>query len=107
MIIYGGINESGKVLDEVWLFSFEKTLWLKINDIIRGEEIPTLAMHSMCSIFPDELNNINNINIFKHPEFLCDSNNSRYLKIGLYIFGGIKGPKKIDSVSFGDISKDL
>jgi len=39
----------------------------------------------MCDVFPDELQNIPGVGIFKHPEILSDVNNSRVIKVGVYI----------------------
>jgi len=83
MIIYGGINENGKVLDEFWLLSFEKNYWSKINDIITGEKIPSLCMHGMKSVFPEELYTLPGTGIFKHPDLITDVSNTRVLKIGV------------------------
>jgi len=65
------------------LLSFEKSSWSKVNDLIKGDKIPALSMHAMVDVFPDEVNSLPGISIFKHPEVLTDVNNTRTIKVGL------------------------
>jgi len=85
MVVYGGTNDHGVVLDELWLLDLKINRWKKSNDTISNWSegvMPPLMHHTMCGVIPIDLYKYNNVSIFSHPEYMTDMNNVRKLKIG-------------------------
>ena len=86
MLIHGGINEEGKILDDSYLFNMHSLTWSKciINKICQH---PKLWGHSSCLVIPGQILYNPKFNIYSFPEF--DTVKKKNIKKkGLFIFGG-------------------
>ena len=86
MLIHGGINEEGKILDDCYLFNMHSLTWNKciINKICQH---PKLWGHSSCLVIPGQILYNPKFNIYSFPEF--DTVKKKNIKKkGLFVFGG-------------------
>ena len=88
MFIHGGINESGKYLNDSYLLSYKPLKW-NIPIINSKIELPPMAYHSCCLVIPEKIRNSSKFNIYKSTDDIKDVNiNDNIKERGLYIFGG-------------------
>ena len=86
MLIHGGINDEGKILDDSYLFNMHSLTWNKciVNKIC---EQPKLWGHGCCLVIPGQILYNPKFNIYSFPEF--DTVKKKNLKKkGLFVFGG-------------------
>ena len=86
MLIHGGINDEGKVLDDSYLFNMHTLTWSKcaINKICQH---PKLWGHACSLVIPGQILYNPKFSIYSFPEF--DTVRKRIIKKkGLFIFGG-------------------
>ena len=86
MLIHGGINDEGKVLDDSYLFNMHTLTWNKciINKI---GIYPRLWGHACCLVIPGQILYNPKFNIYTFPEF--DTVKKKNIKKkGLFVFGG-------------------
>jgi hypothetical protein len=88
MLIYGGIDEEGKYLSDMWLLDYVNLRWIRMDP--KGPKFPALAYHSSCLVVANERKQLPNFTIFKKPEIPINKLQNRNLKLeGVYIFGGL------------------
>ena len=86
MLIYGGMDENGKIISEPWALDLYRMKWI-YPKFSNKSIYPKIYLHSSCQVF--------NERIRFHPKFsLFKINNEKeyinFLKYeGIYIFGGI------------------
>ena len=86
MLIHGGINADGKILDDSYLFNMHTLTWNKciINKIC---EHPKLWGHACCLVIPGQILYNPKFSIYSFPEF--DTVKKKNIKKkGLFVFGG-------------------
>ena len=86
MLIHGGINVDGKILDDSYLFNMHALTWNKciINKIC---EHPKLWGHACCLVIPGQILYNPKFSIYSFPEF--DTVKKKNIKKkGLFVFGG-------------------
>ena len=86
MLIHGGINDEGKVLDDTYLFNMHTLTWNKciINKI---DHHPKLWGHACCLVIPGQILYNPKFTIYSYPEF--DTVRKKNIKKkGLFVFGG-------------------
>ena len=86
MLIHGGINVDGKILDDSYLFNMHTLTWNKciINKIC---EHPKLWGHASCLVIPGQILYNPKFSIYSFPEF--DTVKKKNIKKkGLFVFGG-------------------
>ena len=86
MLIHGGINVDGKILDDSYLFNMHSLTWNKciINKIC---EHPKLWGHACCLVIPGQILYNPKFSIYSFPEF--DTVKKKNIKKkGLFVFGG-------------------
>ena len=86
MLIHGGINEEGKVLDDTVLLNMHTLTWsnCSINKICQH---PKLWGHACCLVIPGQILYNPKFNIYSFPEFETSKKKS-IKKKGLFVFGG-------------------
>ena len=86
MLIHGGINDEGKVLDDAYLFNLHTFTWNKciINKI---NTHPKLWGHACCLVIPGQILYNPKFNIYTFPE-LDTVKKKNIKKKGLFVFGG-------------------
>ena len=86
MLIHGGINEEGKVLDDTVLLNMHTLTWsnCSINKICQH---PKLWGHACCLVIPGQILYNPKFNIYSFPEFETPKKKS-IKKKGLFVFGG-------------------
>ena len=86
MLIHGGINEEGKVLDDTVLLNMHTLTWSNcaINKICQH---PKLWGHACCLVIPGQILYNPKFNIYSFPEFETSKKKS-IKKKGLFVFGG-------------------
>ena len=86
MLIHGGINEFGRVLDDTILLNMHTLTWSKcsINKLCQH---PKLWGHSCCLVIPSQILYNPKFNIYSFPEY--ETSKKRTIKKkGLFVFGG-------------------
>ena len=86
MLIHGGINEFGRVLDDTILLNMHTLTWSKcsINKLCQH---PKLWGHSCCLVIPGQILYNPKFNIYSFPEY--ETSKKRTIKKkGLFVFGG-------------------
>ena len=86
MLIHGGINVDGKILDDSYLFNMHTLTWNKciVNKIC---EHPKLWGHACCLVIPGQILYNPKFSIYSFPEF--DTVKKKNIKKkGLFVFGG-------------------
>ena len=89
MIIHGGVDERGEILDDSYLLNLNSNLiWAKTS-IMPILIPPKLAYHSCCLVITSELLYNNKFSIYRIPNsFIAKKLNSRIKEMGMYVFGG-------------------
>ena len=104
LLIYGGINDEGEILNDFWVFEYMKLKWnpLEYRSLIK---IPYLAYHSACLVIKSRAVLYHNeFNVYKIPEGNINKNVKNKPKIeGIYIFGGINNSDNINNNYFKDL----
>ena len=86
MLIHGGINDDGKVLDDAYLFNMHSLTWSKCA-INRIDHHPKLWGHACCLVIPGQILYNPKFTIYSYPEF--DTVRKKNIKKkGLFVFGG-------------------
>lgn len=88
MLVHGGLNDSGKVLNETLFLDFISLKWSRLDH--SGTRSPCL--HSHCSEFVYENEKFYNYNyhIYKGSNMMENNNISKKVEFeGVYVFGGI------------------
>ena len=93
MVVYGGINNNGKFLNDVVQFNLEHHKWTvcEIEPSTLNDE--ALAFHSMCAVFKAEPKVANIYNPYEYQQILKKGNNGQtpqrnIMEEGIYVFGG-------------------
>ena len=86
MLIHGGINVDGKILDDSYLFNMHTLTWNKciINKIC---EHPKLWGHACCLVIPGQILYNPKFSIYSFPE-IDTVKKKNIKKKGLFVFGG-------------------
>ena len=91
MLIYGGMDENGKILSEPWALDLYRMKWISPK-FSNKSLFPKVYLHSSCQVF--------NERIKFHPKFSLFKiyNEKEYINFlkyeGIYIFGGINDEGK-------------
>ena len=86
MLIHGGINEEGKVLDDTVLLNMHTLTWSNCS-IKKICQHPKLWGHACCLVIPGQILYNPKFNIYSFPEFETSKKKS-IKKKGLFVFGG-------------------
>ena len=89
MLIHGGIDEDGQILDDSYILNLNNNLiWSKAS-IMPILIPPKLAYHSCCLAITSDILYSNKFNIYRMPNsFIAKKFNSHIREIGMYVFGG-------------------
>ena len=86
MLVHGGINDEGKILDDTYLFNMHTLTWNKCN-ISKICQHPKLWGHACCLVIPGQILYNPKFNVYAFPEF--DTVKKKNIKKkGLFVFGG-------------------
>ena len=99
MLIHGGINEEGKVLDDTYLFNMHTLTWNKciINKI---DHHPKLWGHACCLVIPGQILYNPKFTIYSYPEF--DTVKKKNIKKKDYSFSEENLVKMVDyQINYG------
>lgn len=76
------MDESSKLLNDIWVFSLKMNSWSNMNNhILNKATVPHLCYHRMVGVYPE------NVELFEHVNFFEDINWNKIF-YGIYIFGG-------------------
>ena len=93
MLIHGGIDEDGQILDDTYLLNLNNNnnnnfVWSKAS-IMPILIPPKLAYHSCCLVITSDILYSNKFNIYRIPNsFIAKKLNSHIREMGMYVFGG-------------------
>lgn len=68
MLVWGGIDEYSRTLNDVWMLSLETFRWANVKGSFVGKLPDAIMYHKMVSVFPKEFNSMRNFSLFKNPE---------------------------------------
>ena len=89
MIIHGGVDETGDILDDSYILNLTNNLVWSKTAIMPIFIPPKLAYHSCCLVVTSELLYNSNFSIYRIPNsFIEKKLNSRIKEMGMYVFGG-------------------
>ena len=89
MLIHGGVDESGEILDDSYLLNLTNNLIWSKTSIMPILIPPKLAYHSCCLVITSDIIFNNKFSIYKIPNsFIAKKLNSRIKEMGMYVFGG-------------------
>ena len=89
MLIHGGVDEDGEILDDSYLLNLNNNLIWSKTSIMPILIPPKLAYHSCCLVITSDILYSNKFNIYRIPNsFIAKKLNSRIREIGMYVFGG-------------------
>ena len=88
MLIYGGIDEEGVVLNDPWALDLYRMKWIQTK-FATGSYLPKLYYHSSGQVFAPSKKYHPKFSLFKIFNKLGNFNNSNIVFEGIYIFGGI------------------
>ena len=89
MVVYGGIDDDGNVLDDMWALDLNFTLkWYYVE--AKGVKQKALAHHCSSLVLPFEKKNNPQMSLFKFPDLPSGRTTIKGTKIeGIGVFGGI------------------
>ena len=89
MLIHGGVDETGEILDDSYLLNLNSNyIWAKTS-IMPILIPPKLAYHSCCLVIASDILYNNKFSIYRIPNsFFAKKLNSRIKEMGMYVFGG-------------------
>ena len=89
MLIHGGIDENGEVLDDSYLLNLGSNLTWSKTSIMPILIPPKLAYHSCCLVITSDILYNHKFNIYRIPNsFIEKKLNSKIKEMGMYVFGG-------------------
>ena len=99
MLIHGGLDENGEILDDCFVLNLNNLKWFNtcLSSLCFS---PKLAFHSCCLVASKEILRSQKINLYKLPDF-CYSKKyfNRIKEMGIYVYGGkIKNCKEPSNV---------
>lgn len=68
MVVWGGVNENSRPLNDVWALSLESFRWANLKPNLEGTLPDAISHHKMVSVFPKEFNSMLNFTLFKNPD---------------------------------------
>jgi len=88
MLVHGGVNDSGKTLNETIFLEFNTLKWNKLDT--RGTRSPYLSCHCSEFVLENEKFYNNNYHIYKGTNLIENTNIIKKIEFeGIYVFGGI------------------
>ena len=89
MLIHGGVDENGEILDDSYLLNLNSNLIWSKTSIMPILIPPKLAYHSCCLVITSDIKYNNKFSIYKIPNsFFAKKLNSKIKEMGMYVFGG-------------------
>ena len=89
MLIHGGVDETGEILDDSYLLNLSSNLIWSKTSIMPILIPPKLAYHSCCLVLTSDILYNNKFSIYRLPNaFITKKLNSRIKEMGMYVFGG-------------------
>ena len=89
MLIHGGVDENGEILDDSYLLNLNNNLIWSKTSIMPILIPPKLAYHSCCLVITSDILFNNKFSIYRIPNsFIARKLNSRIKEMGMYVFGG-------------------
>ena len=89
MLIHGGVDETGEILDDSYLLNLSTNLIWSKTSIMPILIPPKLAYHSCCLVLTSDILYNNKFSIYRLPNaFITKKLNSRIKEMGMYVFGG-------------------
>ena len=89
MLIHGGVDENGEILDDSYLLNLNNNLIWSKTSIMPILIPPKLAYHSCCLVITSDILYNNKFTIYRIPNsFIAKKINSRIKEMGMYVFGG-------------------
>lgn len=88
MLIHGGLNESGKTLNDTIFLEYNTLKWNKLD--IRGTRAPYLSSHSSEFVLENEKFYNPNYHVYKGSNLIENTNIIKKIEFeGVYVFGGL------------------
>ena len=89
MLVFGGIDDDEKYLNDMWIFDIQKYKWSPL--LFRSKlRIPQIAFHSGCLVIKSNSVMLHTqLSIYKLPEVGGKSRGSKPKLEGVYVFGGM------------------
>lgn len=89
MLVFGGIDDDEKYLNDMWIFDIQKYKWSPL--LFRSKlRIPQIAFHSGCLVIKNNSVMLHTqLSIYKLPEVGGKSRGSKPKLEGVYVFGGM------------------
>ena len=85
MFIYGGIDDEGRILNDMWALDL---IYLKWENISTYKKAPNLAYHSSALVLRNQKKNSPYINLFKFTDLFKRDPSMKIISEGIYVFGG-------------------
>lgn len=88
MLVHGGLNDSGKTLNDTIFLEFNTLKWNKLD--IRGTRSPYLSSHSSELVLENEKFHNANYHVYKGSNIIENMNIIKKIEFeGIYVFGGL------------------
>ena len=93
MLVYGGIDEYGNILSDIYILEFSPTLtWFKVD--IKSKP-SALAHHCSALVLSAEKKNHPSFDIYRYPDLPQSRVSTSKIQVeGLYVFGGMDNERK-------------
>ena len=89
MLIHGGVDEEGEILDDSYLLNLGGNLIWSKTSIMPILIPPKLAYHSCCLVITSDILHNQKFSIYRIPNSLIAKKlNSKIKEMGMYVFGG-------------------
>ena len=90
VLIYGGLDEKGNILNDSYIFDLISQNWMKTQFKNKNISLPKIAYHKSCLVLYNKIQMNNKFDIYNLNYDLSKIKTKNVIKeIGIYIFGGI------------------
>lgn len=98
VVIYGGVNSNGKLLDDLQILNLETMNWLNPKVTNDSAKPGKLAYFTLTAVYPACIRNQSNFDIFHLPNVHDEIFNPK--NSGIYMFGGIDRNGKVKNTVY-------
>lgn len=89
MVVYGGMNDFGKILGDMIVYDLEKDKWLE-NVRIKKGKMPSMSHGATCTVFYEQRQSQYIKNLYYIPPVEWNHIDRFLLEEGFYLFGGLQ-----------------
>ncbi|CDW75223.1 kelch motif family protein [Stylonychia lemnae] len=86
LLVYGGINSRGILIDDPMVYSFQTNEWMPLQ--IKGPSPGPLAFHQACAVYKKDRKGTVGFSLFRMGEIIAPQIESKIKTEGIYFFGG-------------------